>query len=65
MTQRMLLLAAVPAAAGMVDQDAAAMDLNTNSWNLGRHIEVTPERKKIMDDAIWEVVKGHPYTQVK
>jgi hypothetical protein len=33
--------------------------------DLGRHIEITPERKKIMDDTIWEVVKGHPYTGVR
>ena len=64
MTKRASLLAAVLVAAGMVGQ-VAAMDLGTNFWNLGWHIEVTPERKKIMDDAIWEVVKGHPYTQVK
>jgi hypothetical protein len=33
--------------------------------DLGRHIEITPERKKIMDETIWAVVNGHPYTQVK
>jgi hypothetical protein len=33
--------------------------------DLGRHIEITPERKKIMDDTIWEVVQCHPYTGVK
>jgi hypothetical protein len=33
--------------------------------DLGRHIEITPERKRIMDDTIWEVVKGHPYTGVR
>jgi hypothetical protein len=33
--------------------------------DLGRHIPITPERKKIVDDTIWEVVKHHPYTQVK
>ena len=65
MTKRTSLLAAVLVAAGMVGQAAAAMDLGTNFWNLGRHIEVTPGRKKIVDDAVWEVVKGHPYTQVK
>lgn len=33
--------------------------------DLGRHIEITPERKKLVDDTIWEVVNGHPYSQVK
>jgi hypothetical protein len=33
--------------------------------DLGRHIPITPERKEVVDDTIWEVVKGHPYTQVK
>jgi hypothetical protein len=33
--------------------------------DLGRHIEITPERKKIMDDTIWEVTSKHPYTSVR
>ncbi len=31
----------------------------------GELLEITPERKKVVDDTIWEVVKNHPYTQVK
>lgn len=31
----------------------------------GDLLEITPERKKIVDDTIWEVVTTHPYTQVK
>ncbi len=33
--------------------------------DLGVHVEITPERKKLVDDTIWEVVTRHPYTQVK
>lgn len=33
--------------------------------DLGKHIEITPERKKLVDDTIWEVVSTHPYTLVK
>ena len=33
--------------------------------DLGEHVEITPERKKVVDDAIWEIVAGHPYTGVK
>jgi hypothetical protein len=33
--------------------------------DLGRHIEITPERKKIMDDTIWEVVTSHRYTHLQ
>ena len=31
----------------------------------GDLLEITPARKKVVDDTIWEVVKNHPYTQVK
>jgi hypothetical protein len=33
--------------------------------DLGELIEITPERKKIVDDAVWEVVRNHRHTQVK
>lgn len=33
--------------------------------DLGKHIEITPERKKLVDETIWEVVNGHRYTGVK
>ena len=32
--------------------------------DLGELFEITPERKKIVDDTVWEVVNGHPYTRV-
>jgi hypothetical protein len=37
MTKRALLLAAVLMAAGLAGQEAGAMDLGTNFWNLGWH----------------------------
>jgi hypothetical protein len=33
--------------------------------DLDELIEITPERKKIVDDAVWEVVRNHRHTQVK
>ncbi|MCH5378288.1 MAG: hypothetical protein JJ992_30395 [Planctomycetes bacterium] len=33
--------------------------------DLGVLLEITPQRKKIVDETIWEVVKNHPYTNVK
>lgn len=33
--------------------------------DLGELLEITPERKKIVDDTIWDVVTNHLYTQVK
>jgi hypothetical protein len=33
--------------------------------DLGELIEITPERKKIVDDAVWEIVRNHPHIQVK
>ncbi len=33
--------------------------------DLGTHLEITEERAKAVNDAIWEVVSKHPYTQVK
>lgn len=32
--------------------------------DLGVHLDITPERARIIDDTIWEVVRNHPYTQV-
>ena len=32
--------------------------------DLGELLEITPERKTIVDDTVWEVVQGHPYTQI-
>ncbi|MCU0983228.1 MAG: hypothetical protein MUF25_29050 [Pirellulaceae bacterium] len=31
--------------------------------DLGELLEITPERKTTVDDTIWDVVQGHPYTQ--
>jgi len=41
-----------------------------NRWiccekDLGVHLEITPERAKIVNDTIWEVACGHPYAGVK
>jgi hypothetical protein len=33
--------------------------------DLGTHIEITEERARVINDTIWEVVRNHPYTQVK
>jgi hypothetical protein len=33
--------------------------------DLGELLEITPERKKIVDDTVWEVVSEHPYSRVK
>lgn len=30
----------------------------------GELLEITPERKKVVDETIWEVVAGHPYTHI-
>lgn len=32
--------------------------------DVGTILEITPERKKLVDDTIWEVVTHHPYTGV-
>jgi hypothetical protein len=32
--------------------------------DLAVHLDITPERAKVVNDTIWEVVKGHPYTQI-
>jgi hypothetical protein len=32
--------------------------------DLGVHLDITPERAAAVNDAIWSVVAGHPYTQV-
>jgi hypothetical protein len=32
--------------------------------DLAVHLDITPERAKAINDTIWEVVKGHPYTQI-
>jgi hypothetical protein len=44
--------------------------LNKDKWiccekDLGVHLEITPERAKLINDTIWEVVAGHPYTGVE
>lgn len=31
----------------------------------GDLLEITPERKQVVDDTIWEVVNGHPHTSVR
>lgn len=33
--------------------------------DLGELLEITPERKKIVDDTIWEVVSTHPHTNIR
>jgi hypothetical protein len=33
--------------------------------DLGTLLEITPERAKIVNDTVWEVVTKHPYTQVR
>ncbi len=40
-------------------------DFNHLSHNLAVHLDITPERAKVVNDTIWEVVSGHPYTGVK
>lgn len=32
--------------------------------DLGTHLEITPERAQAVNDAVWEIVRQHPYTQV-
>jgi len=36
----------------------------THQPDLGVLLEITPERAKIVNDTIWEVVSEHPYTQI-
>jgi hypothetical protein len=33
--------------------------------DLGKLLEITPERAKIVNDTIWDVVTSHPYTHVR
>jgi hypothetical protein len=33
--------------------------------DLAVHLDITPERAKVVNDTIWAVVSGHPYTRVK
>ncbi len=33
--------------------------------DLGKLLEITPERARIVNDTIWDVVTRHPYTQVR
>ena len=33
--------------------------------DLAVHLDITPERAKVVSDTIWAVVSGHPYTRVK
>ncbi len=37
----------------------------THIPDLGEVLAITPERAKAVNDAIWEVVRSHPYTQMK
>jgi len=33
--------------------------------DLGEPLEIPPERAKLVNDTIWEVVTGHPHTGFK